>query len=258
MQSSSRVIYSDRVSKNGKEHVVSIDETRVNGILEDEKADSVEEYNQYENIGASIIKNAKIEAEAIRKRAIDDSRALEEKAYKDAYEKAYNEGLEKGNQKGYEDAYNETVQKGKIEAENLKSLAKQNASNIVKSAVYEANKYFESKEEEIKKLSLEIASHILKERVKDNDGINNMVLEAIKLSKNTKSIIIKCSEVHIEAIREASEKWKRELPYNGDIFVIADTDLDEGTAVVEKDNGKVVVSIDEAFTKIKQILFKKE
>lgn len=254
---SSKVIDNLRVVQQEKHHVINVEDIKVPdkcGKSDEINSEKKFEYEQYENIAASIIKKAQIEAESIRKAAIDDSRIIEENAYKEAYEK----GLDEGRKKGYNDAYNETVVKGKIEIENLKSLAQQNASNIVKSAKYECQKYYESKEIEIKRLIIEVASKVLKERVKRSDAIDNMVGEAIKLSKNAKTIIIKCNENYAESIRNNISTWKNELPYNGEIFVIEDNEKDDGCAVIEKDNGKIKVSVDDAMSKIKEIILKSE
>ncbi|MFL0251633.1 flagellar assembly protein FliH [Clostridium neuense] len=251
---SSRVIDNLRVVQQEKHHVIAIEDIKVPKKDDKSEVEKKVEYEQYENIAASIIKQAKLEAESIRKAAIDDSRIIEENAYKEAYEKGINEGRKKG----YEDAYNETVVTGKMEIENLKSLAQQNASNIVKSARYECEKYYESKELEIKKLVIEVASKVVKERIKDSDAIDGMVCEAIRLSKNAKTIIIKCNANYVESIKSNVSTWKNELPYNGEIFVIEDNEREDGCAVIEKDNGKIEVNAQNAIDKIKEIILKSE
>lgn len=254
---SSRVIDNLRVVQQDKHQVIAVEDIK---IPEKEEKSSIKnaekrfQYEQYENIATSIIKQAKLEAENIRKAAIDDSRIIEENAYKEAYER----GLNEGRKKGYENAYNETVVKGKMEIENLKSLAQQNASNIVKSARYECEKYYESKEIQIKRLIVEIASKVIKERIKRSDAIDNMVYEAIKLSKDAKTIIVKCNDKYVKNVKNNISTWKNELPYNGEIFVIEDNERNDGSAVIEKDNGKVEVNADDAIDKIKEIILKSE
>lgn len=257
MPLSCRVINNNRVTTQGTEHVIEINDIKPSSNAKSGNIETINEnnnYEQYENIAAAIIKNAKNEAEAIRERAIEESRNIEENAYNEAYKR----GMDEGRKKGYEVAYNETFIKGKMEIENLKSLAEQNASNIAKSAKYQCSQYFENKEEEIKKLAIEIASHILKERVKESDAINSMLFDAIQLSKNSKTIIIKCNSKYDENVRKISDKWKKEIPYNGEIFVIQDNYLEDGFAIIEKDNGKIQISVDDAFNKIKEVLLKTE
>lgn len=251
---SSKVINNLRVVEQEKHHVITIENIKIPSKEEKTNLEKSSEYEQYENIAAAIIKKAQLEAEHIRNAAIEDSRIIEENAYKEAYEK----GLNDGRKKGYDDAYNETIVNGKMEIENLKSLAGQNASNIVRSARYECEKYYESKELEIKKLIVEVASKVLKERVKRSDAIDNMVGEAIKLSKNAKTIIVKCNENYVESIKSNISTWKNEIPFNGEIFVIEDNEREDGSAVIEKDNGKIEVNVESAMDKIKEIIFKAE
>lgn len=251
---SSKVINNLRVVEQEKHHVITIENIKIPSKEEKPNLEKSFDYQQYENIAAAIIKKAQLEAEHIRNAAIEDSRIIEENAYKEAYEK----GLNEGRKKGYDDAYNETIVNGKMEIENLKSLAGQNASNIVRSARYECEKYYESKELEIKKLIVEVASKVLKERVKRSDAIDNMVGEAIKLSKNAKTIIVKCNKNYVDSIKGNISTWKNEIPFNGEIFVIEDNEREDGSALIEKDNGKIEVNVDSAMNKIKEIIFKAE
>ncbi|WP_053240961.1 hypothetical protein [Clostridium sp. DMHC 10] len=95
---SSRVIDNLRVVQQDKHQVIAVEDIK---IPEKEEKSSIKnaekrfQYEQYENIATSIIKQAKLEAENIRKAAIDDSRIIEENAYKEAYERGLNEGRKK-------------------------------------------------------------------------------------------------------------------------------------------------------------------
>ena len=53
------------------------------------------------------------------------------------------------------------------------------------------------------------------------------------------------------------ENWKSKIAFQGDIFVIEDNFLEDGTAVIEKETGKSIVSISYGIEKIKE-LFKEE
>ncbi|AAK80118.1 flagellar assembly protein FliH [Clostridium acetobutylicum] len=246
MQLFSNIINNDRVLDEKKKQVITVANFKVERTSKGERAES-ESYNV---IGEAIIKKARHEAEYIKNKALEESREF--------YKKAYDEGLEEGRKKGYEDAYNETVVKGNMEIENLKSLAEQNVANMIKSAKFEVQEYFNDMEAKIKSLSIEIAQHILKERIKEADGIDNMIYEALEICKKSKTIIIKCSSNHSEGIRKSLDNWKSTLPYRGDFFVVDDGYMDEGSAIIESDSGKVKVSIDDALEKIKEVLLKTE
>ncbi|PJI09867.1 MULTISPECIES: FliH/SctL family protein [Clostridium] len=252
---SSNIIDYERILDKNKEHVIPVAEVKSFEEYKKLAGDSEQaEIEQYTAIADAILSKAKAEAEEIKNKGIEESRD----AYKKAYDEAYEKGLSEGRKKGHDDAYNDTFVKGNMEIENLKSLAQQNASNIIKSAKYEVEEYFKSKEKEIKKLALEMAQHVLKERVSESDGLNNMIYEAINLSKNTKTIIIKCNKKHSESVKAALKDWKRTLPYHGEFFVIDDGYVEEDSAIVERDNGKVKVSIKGALQNIKEVLFKTE
>lgn len=252
---SSNVISNGRVIDKNKEHVIPIvspeDYERYQALRDEKDKTDLESYNV---IGGSIVKKARDEAAAVKNAAMEESREL----YKKAHDEGFEKGIEEGKKKGYEDAYNDTVVKEKVEVENFKSLAQQNVSNMIKSAEFEVKQYMKDKEEEIKKLSIEIAQHILKERVKESDGLNSMVYDALDIVKKNKSIIIKCSKNHSDSIRQSLENWKSTLPYRGDFFVIDDEYTDEGSAIIESDSGKVKVSIDDALKNIKKVIFKTE
>lgn len=252
---SSNIISNGRVIDENKKHVIPIvspeDYERYQALKDQKDKADLESYNV---IGETVVKKARDQAAAIKDAAMEESREL----YKKAHDEGFQIGIEEGKKKGYDDAYNETVVNGKMEVENFKSLAQQNVSNMIKSAEFEVKKYMQDKEEEIKKLSIEIAQHILKERVKEADGLNSMIYEALDIVKKNKSIIIKCSKNHSGSIKQSLESWKCTLPYRGDFFVIDDEYVDEGSAVIESDSGKVKVSIDDALQNIKKVILKTE
>ncbi|MCR3757825.1 FliH/SctL family protein [Clostridium felsineum] len=248
MQLSSNIINNNRVLDEKKKHVITVAD--IKPFIAEKVSSEDSEIESYSSIGDAIIKKARYEAECIKNKALEESREF--------YKKAYDEGLEDGKKRGYEDAYNETVVKGKNEIDNLKSLAEQNVANMVRSAKFEVEEYFKDMERKIKSLSIEIASHIMKERAKDVDGIDNMIYEALDICKKSKSIIIKCSSNHAKGVKESLDNWKSTLPYRGDFFVIEDGYVDEESAVIESDSGKVKVSIDDALEKIKEVVFKTE
>ena len=55
-------------------------------------------------------------------------------------------------------------------------------------------------------------------------------------------------------IKDQVENWKAKLAFQGDIFVIEDNFLDDGTAVIEKETGKSIVSIAYGIEKIIEVL----
>lgn len=209
----------------------------------DKSRDSIEKFDE---IAEAIIQNAKSEAEIIKVKAISDAEAMKNEAY--------NKGYEEGKQTGYNDAYSETIVKSKAEADNIITNAEQNASQLVNSAKLEYEKYLLDKRADIKELAFSIASQILKRKIKEEHGIDDMIYDAVKTAKNSTLIIIKCSKLHYDALTEVVELWKKQIPLKGDIFVIEDNFLEDDSVVIEKDNGKIQLGISIGFEKIKEEL----
>jgi flagellar assembly protein FliH len=250
MQSSSSVIKNTKIAEFGNIEIITEKEAVPNDsvecLQEELKRTGNTEYDAIDRIGAFIIDNARRTAEEIKGKAISESEQIEKEAYK--------KGLEEGRQAGYEEAYNETVVKGKSEIENLKSLTEQNGSNFMRNVKHKYGEYLMEKEKEIKLLALSIAKQILKKQIVCDDAINQMVFDAIKACKNNKMVIIKCSKLHYDSLMDSLELWKKQIPIKGDLIVIEDSFLDDESAVIEKDNGKIEVSINVGLENIKEEL----
>lgn len=249
---SSSIIKNTRVNENRNVEIVTqsnitrVKQQSLEQLKEELRKSGNNELENLDEIGITIVESAKKEAEEIKKNAIIDA----EEAYKAAYEKGY----EEGKQAGYSKAYEETTAKGKIEVDNYKRLAEQNASNLINNAKFQYEKYVLEKEEEIKRLAFSIASKILKRQISSEDSINSMVKDTVENCKNSEVIIIKANKLYSASISEALEIWKKELPIKGDAVVIEDNLLEGGSAIVEKGNGKVVLSVDIGLESIKNEL----
>lgn len=253
MLSSSSVIKNSKVIHQGNKEIVtdsSIEDKKqsISDIENILKENSKELFDGVDKIANAIIENAKSQAEALKKNAFEEAKKIQKEAYEEAYKK--------GHEEGYKKAYEETFVKGKMEVDNYKSLAENNASNLMYSAKYNYEKYLKEKQESIKELALTIAEHILKREVKNEDGVNDMIYNVLEESKNNELIIVKCSKIHYKAVSEAAVQWKNTLPLRGELTVIEDSFLEDGSAIVEKNNGKVKVGIDIGFNKIVKELLK--
>ena len=81
-----------------------------------------------------------------------------------------------------------------------------------------------------------------------------MVFDALDTCKNNKMIIIKCSHLHYDSLMQSLEAWKKQNPINGEVIVIEDDFIEDEAAIIERDNGKIVVDINIGFEKIKEAL----
>jgi len=240
MQSSINVIKNSRVIKQGNREI----NAKLSAVSRDsnlEKSSLDVDMESYKNIASSILESARRESEIIISNAyIDAAKAKIE---------AYNEGLENGNKEGYATAYKDAID-GAMEAAGA---VRTDADFILAQAKHQYSEYLVKKEKHIKALIVNIAENILKKEVKEMDALNEMIYSTIKSERNVKSYVIKTNGTHFNTIKDEIQNFKNRLAFQGDIFVIEDSFLDDGTAVIEKETGKSIVSIDYGIEKIIEV-----
>lgn len=118
----------------------------------------------------------------------------------------------------------------------------------------EKNRYLKEKEEEIKRFILGSIESVLKQEIKDEESLNSMVFNELSQVRNIETFIIKSRKKYCDNFKEQVDIWRERLPFKGDIFIIPDETLEEGTVVIEKNNGKSIFSLEIALEKIKEII----
>ena len=242
MQSSYNVIKNSSILPSGEK---LIDTSYCPDLSSEEVETSIvsdEESENYNNLVKSMLENARKRSEEIIFQAQKDAENFKEKSYSEGYEKGLKDGFDK--------AYNETVVVESRRAEEIKK----SAEKILFNAKLEYESYLKEKTEEIKLLSITIAENVLMREVRDKNGINEMILNALEDSKNAETFIIKCNSQHGEEIKENLMSWKASLSFKGDIFVVMDDSISIGRAIIEKNNGKIEVGIEAGLSKIKELL----
>lgn len=250
MQSSYKIIKGDSINGKGAKNIVTVFEKN---IVQEENKDSVM-VNSYSKIVKSMIEDAQKKREEILSKAYEEASKIEEEAYKNANEKGYREGYEKGYDDGFKKAYDEgytkNLEKAKAEGEDIISKA----DSILKASVEEKNRYLKEKEEEIKRFILGSIESVLKQEIKDEESLNSMVFNELSQVRNIETFIIKSRKKYCDNFKEQVDIWRERLPFKGDIFIIPDETLEEGTVVIEKNNGKSIFSLEIALEKIKEII----
>ncbi|AKN33951.1 flagellar assembly protein FliH [Clostridium carboxidivorans P7] len=253
MQSSYRIIKNTRVDEDGLKKIITEFETK-----EEVEQKNLAETNaktfidSYENLAKTMLENARKQSDGLLSKAFIEAERLQ----KEAYEKGYDEGMQKGYDDGfnksYEDGYKKNLEKAQAEGQ----LIKDNADNILRTCKEEKEIYLKEKEQEIRNLIVNCVEAVLKREVKDEAALNDVIFQALSTVKNTKTFIIKSNEIYCEELKNKVELWKEQLPFRGDIFIIPDKDVEIGKAVIERENGKVVVDVNIAMEKIKEIVLK--
>ncbi|MCB2294299.1 flagellar assembly protein FliH [Clostridium algoriphilum] len=246
MQLSFNVIKNSRVIEQGDKKIdTQLIEVPVVVSMDEHYGISNSNMESYETIACNILDGAKRKSEAIISKAYIDAEEAKAQAVK--------EGYEKGSKEGYETAYNEALSGARDDAKQMR----EQADSILVAAKVEYNDYLVEKEKHIKALIVSIAESILKKEVKQTDALNEMIFNTIKAERDIKFFIIKSNNTHFNMIKSQIEIWKSKFAFQGDIFVIEDNFLDDGIAVIEKETGKSIVSIDYGIEKIVEI-FKEE
>lgn len=237
LKSSHKVIETNYVSKVESEE------------LEKEKVSVEQEIKKsYETLGANIVKKAKSEAEEIIMKARVISAEIEKKAYE--------EGYNQGKSNGFEDGYNEGLEKIKIDTQEEIRNKIEKAEVILKEANREYKEYLSFKEKEIINLAFKMASIIAKKELGLDNGVLPLIEDVLEESKGEENIIIKCNSKHIKAIEEKVDYYKKAYAIKGEIFILEDTLMEEGNAIIEKSTGKAIVGLDVALEKLEDALFK--
>lgn len=253
MQSSYRIIKNTSVDEDGLKKIVTEFETK-EAVEQKNLAETNAKtfIDSYENLAKTMLENARKQSDDLLSKAFTEAERLQ----KEAYEKGYNEGMQKGYDDGfnksYEDGYKKNLEKAQAEGQ----LIKDNADNILRTCKEEKEIYLKEKEQEIRNLIVNCVEAVLKREVKDEAALNDVIFQALSTVKNTKTFIIKSNEIYCGELKNKVELWKEQLPFRGDIFIIPDKDVEIGKAIIERENGKVVVDVNIAMDKIKEIVLK--
>ncbi|MFL0269650.1 FliH/SctL family protein [Candidatus Clostridium radicumherbarum] len=256
MQLSYRIIKNNSIKDDGlREIVTNLEKPQITSYTED--AVSSINMEGYNNLASTILENARRQKEQILAKAYEDAAMIEDNAMKEAEKlkkAAYENGYGEGKEQGYNLAYKEALD----EAEVKKNSIIASAEEILFNAKIEYESYLENKKSELIDLVVCAAEAVLKNEVKDKSSINKMIFDALEASKNANNFIIRCNEIYAMELKEQVENWKDNLGYHGDIFVVKDNTIEAGNAIINKGNGKLVIGINYALQRIRELLEGKE
>lgn len=251
MQSSFKIIKETSVVSHGSKVIVTqyIPIRNVPAKADDsDSQDKLEiqdnsQLNEQHELAARLVEEAKEQSEIIISEASKKAQVIE----KEAYEKASQAGYSDGEQQGYAAAYEQVLPKAEQQAASLV----EQGMKVLNSAKAEYENYMTEKKEDILNLAINIAKQILKHEVERIEGMDDMLIEAIKESRNAQSIIIRVNSLYVDNIKSKICDWKERFALKADIFVVADELINKGNAIVEKNNGKIELSIEDALENIR-------
>lgn len=235
-------------SKNEVENLVSAQISSSKEVL-------YEIYNQRE----TIIKDATAEALRIVNTAKRNAQLEVEEIKKRASEEGYNAGFEIGKNKGYEEGY----QKGLITIREEFSKQNETRLNEISSMI----ELIENKkqaillkyENEISKVSIDIAEKILRQKIELKDNFIAKIIESvIKDYKNVEWVKIYISNSEDAKMLEADKSLIDELSkISNDIKIEVKKGLTNGSCIVETPDNIVDASLDTQLNNLKEILLSK-
>lgn len=243
MQSSFNVIKNENAKALGEKEIIVDYVPKKNISI---NSDNNAENESYNRLATSIVETARSKSDEIIRNAYEEVAKVqmkaEEQGYKNGYDNGYAKGYEEGYRKALEEAYDEA------------SAIREDASNIIRDAKKQYEMYLEEKTENVKELMSEIVSNVLKKEMESEDTIINLIKETIRESRNAETFIIKCNSIHEKELKDKVDLWKLSLGVKGEIFIVADDFLENAQIIIEKDNGKVEIHIEDSMEKIKDII----
>lgn len=241
MQSSFKIIKSDRVTSSGNKEISTYFDNYIKNTIETDEFGEESQIQVEEQI-EDLLQRAQAKADSIIENALSRSAETILKANSDALEtekNAYEKGYSEGSERGYQEAFENTTAKGQLEAQRLI----QNANEILLRAKDEYEAYLNEKKDELIRLSVQMAETILKRELELPHGLNACLAEVLQNSRNMSSCIIRANEVHCSSIESCVQDWKASNTLQCEVFVIPDSELGPHDAVVEKNNGRIEIGL---------------
>ncbi|MEG0307354.1 MAG: FliH/SctL family protein [Clostridium sp.] len=250
MHSSYRVIKSVNVCEVGNKE---IDSSFPINFICNCNSDSEEVTEEYEGNYAEVKKQCEDLIENTHKEIEEKFLRAEEDISKSLYEskeagfkQGYEEGYQVGSDEGYKKAYEEGLQRNE---EIIR-----NANFILYQAKEEYDKYLKAKEMEIRDIIVKSVETMLKKELENPEALNKLLYTILSEEKNAKIIIIRVSPIYVEELESIIKDFTHNLGIRGEVIILQDNFLEEGTLVVEKDHGKTSFTINNSIEKLREIL----
>lgn len=252
MHSSYKVIKSNFVYEKG---AVEIDTAAViepyvegdfEGYSEEFGSYNNEEYELLKFRGKQILEDAERKASEIISLANERVEAIIYEGKEAGFKKGYEEGYDIG----YREAYEKALEEGNKRAEEIIS----NASYIMYQAKEEYNKFLVEKENGIRSLIVKSVETMLKKELENEKALDKLLFEVLNEEKDSKVLLIRVAAKYESHISQVIDEFKYSIGIKGDVVILIDNELQEGTLVVEKDNGKVSFTLENGIEKLTEVL----
>lgn len=206
-----------------------------------------------EETSKQIIEEALLEADKIKRKAKSETDALfaevqqakEEweqervRLVNQAREEGYHAGWEQGESKGYSEYKEKLLQ----------------VEQIIQSAKKDYHTYLEASENTILDLAVRIAEKIVHQKIEDDQGFfTSLVKKAVREVKEFQDVEIHVNPENYEYLLSKKEELLAVFTHNTNLFIYPDSDLPEGSCLLESPYGRIDASIDTQLAEIKRRL----
>lgn len=241
------------------EYVIFDDKDRQNNHIHRQISTHREDLFRIYNQREIILKEAEEKAAEIVSTAIEDAQSEIEECKKNAYKDGYNVGMEAGRNKGYKEGYE--TGKSKI-SEILLEQNKEKINEIaemIKTIESEKLKIISRYEDELIRLSIEIAEKIIRHEIDTKDDVvSGIIKNAIKDYRNADWIKIYLSDKEDAETIQADKELISELKkISKDIKIEVMEELEKGGLIIETADGIVEASIDTQLKNLKEMVLNK-
>lgn len=252
MHSSYKVIKSNCVNEKG---AVEIDTAAViEPYIDEELEEFSENFSSYNNEeyellkfrGKQLIENAEAKASNIISLA---NEKVEEIIY-EAKEEGFKKGYEEGYDIGYREAYEKALEEGNKRSEEIIA----NASYIMYQAKEEYNKFLVEKENGLRSIIVRAVETMLKKELENEEALDKLLFDILSEEKDSKVLLIRVTAKYEPHLSKVIDEFKYSIGIKGDVVILIDNELQDGTLVVEKDNGKVTFNLENSIEKLTEVL----
>ena len=159
--------------------------------------------------------------------------------------------IKEAKEEGYQAGWKEGESQGYAECQSYIT----NAQKVITAAKNDYHSYLESSERTILELALKIASKIVATKIEDDqEYFLSLVKKAVKEVRNFSETQIHVHPNQYEFLLSKKEELLSIFTQDTNLVIYPDSDLSEGSCLIESPTGRIDAGIDTQLTEIKNAL----
>ncbi len=223
-------------------------------LLNNQLSNKNNELNDLKTKADNIIHEAKQKKSSLLKDAEITAAGLIEDAKKNV-EEITAKAREDGNKQGHDEGYTAGLEECKKEHAAIIKTANEKAEQTLLTAQKQVKSYFESVENEIVNLVIEVSKKIIPQQFADNPQLILPVVQtALKKVKNQTDIEVRTSNNTYELVLAAKTELQSMLSGNVRLNIKADDSLSDGDCWIETPEGSIDARLSSQLNEMKKSL----